>query len=156
MTGLTPDISIRAAIWSWQMRWMAVALAWHTTSTVAPRRDCPVNCGSAHCAWIAVEAHPPTSSSYSPSNATAAAVHLRFLSQFLCNMMISVKAGHYYCVAGMTQQKRCHRTFERRKPEEIPGHVEGAQIVVKTGAAPLAQNESNLCQLSFWLLREWH
>src|SRR4029453_7938352 len=40
MTGLTPDISIRAAIWSWQMRWMAVALALHTTSTVAPRRDC--------------------------------------------------------------------------------------------------------------------
>jgi hypothetical protein len=31
--------------------------------------------------------------------------------------------------------------------------MEGAQIVVKTGAAPLAQNESNLCQPSFWLLR---
>jgi hypothetical protein len=39
MTGLTPDINIRAAIWSWQMCWMATALALHTTSAVAPRRD---------------------------------------------------------------------------------------------------------------------
>jgi hypothetical protein len=38
----------------------------------------------------------------------------------------------------------------QEKPEEIHGHVEGAQIVVKTGAAPLAQNESNLCQPSLY------
>ena len=29
MTGLIPDINIRAAIWSWQMRWMAGAWALH-------------------------------------------------------------------------------------------------------------------------------
>jgi hypothetical protein len=36
-----------------------------------------------------VEAHPPPSSPHSPSNVTAA-THTRLLSQFVCDMMISV------------------------------------------------------------------
>jgi hypothetical protein len=36
----------------------------------------------------------------------------------------------------------------QEKPEDIPGHVESAQIVVETGAAPLAQHESHRCQPS--------
>jgi hypothetical protein len=38
----------------------------------------------------------------------------------------------------------------QEKPEDIHGHVGGVQIVVQTDAAPLAQNESNLCQPSLY------
>jgi hypothetical protein len=43
---LIADAANRAAIWSWQRRLMAVALASHTTSTVAPRSDRPANWGT--------------------------------------------------------------------------------------------------------------
>jgi hypothetical protein len=56
--------------------------------------------GSAHCAWIAVEAQPPTSSPQSPSNATTVTVRVRPSSQLVCDMMtISVNAGYYYFLA---------------------------------------------------------
>ena len=58
-----------------------------------PRRDRPAKSGSAHCAWIAVEAHPPTSSPHSPNNAMAA-THARLSSQFAYDMMtISLNLG---------------------------------------------------------------
>ena len=38
----------------------------------------------------------------------------------------------------------------KEKPEDIHEHVGDVQVVVKPGAAPLTQNESNLCQPSLY------